>query len=100
MPLKYADSGFTRYGDTIFPTAEVKTTLMRKHLCSFALLIFVMSSCSSLPAAHRDSLPPGQAKKVDGAQSARDYAPGRQKKVKNTPDRGSHPRDAGQDGAL
>jgi hypothetical protein len=49
------------------------------------MLAAVFSSCQRkvvivkrTPAPHR--LPPGQAKKITGAQSARAYAPGHQKK--------------------
>jgi len=49
------------------------------------LILLVGSSChrrvvvvKNRPATHR--LPPGQAKKITGSQSARSYAPGQQKK--------------------
>jgi hypothetical protein len=53
----------------------------------FVLTIIVMMSSSchrkvvvvkGRPATHR--LPPGQAKKITGAKSAKAYAPGQQKK--------------------
>lgn len=53
----------------------------------FVLTIIVMMSSSchrkvvvvkSSPTTHR--LPPGQAKKITGAKSAKAYAPGQQKK--------------------
>ena len=53
----------------------------------FVLTIIVMMSSSchrkvvvvkGSPATHR--LPPGQAKKITGAKSAKAYAPGQQKK--------------------
>lgn len=56
----------------------------------FAALLFTLASCSrrstivvSSGTAQRTNLPPGQAKKVYGG-SAKDYAPGQQKKKGGT----------------
>lgn len=50
-----------------------------------AMIVLVASGCHrkvvvvrKTPATHR--LPPGQAKKITGAKSAKAYAPGQQKK--------------------
>jgi hypothetical protein len=51
------------------------------------LTAFIMTSCAvvvteSKPAQEK-KVPPGQAKKQTGSQSAKPYAPGQQKKKKN-----------------
>jgi hypothetical protein len=60
---------------------------MRMNYIVFVLAAIIMfgSSChrrvvviKGSPATHR--LPPGQAKKITGAKSAKAYAPGQQKK--------------------
>ena len=55
---------------------------MRRFL---GILLIIMISVSTLSSCytsqgHRRNMPPGHAKKVYGHQSARDYAPGHQKK--------------------
>lgn len=54
-------------------------------IITMIIMAAICSSCyrkvvvvKSTPAHHR--LPPGQAKKITGSQSARAYAPGQQKK--------------------
>lgn len=42
------------------------------------LSIFVLSACVHTHTVHK--IPPGQAKKMTGAKSAKQYAPGQQKK--------------------
>jgi hypothetical protein len=41
--------------------------------------VTLMASCSANYHANKNGIPPGQAKKITGAQSAKDYAPGQQK---------------------
>jgi hypothetical protein len=53
----------------------MKTLLLLSFL--FAVLIF--SSCI-VKETSKTNLPPGQAKKVAGTQSAKPFAPGQQKK--------------------
>lgn len=45
-------------------------------------IAFTMVSCTTHRHTHTSSngLPPGQAKKITGSQSAKQYAPGQQKK--------------------
>jgi hypothetical protein len=53
------------------------------------LSAFIMTSCAAVvvteskPAPQEKKVPPGQAKKQTGSQSAKPYAPGQQKKKKN-----------------
>jgi len=56
---------------------------MKKHqlLLFFAITIFIVS-CTHRVYVVKRPLPPGQAKKVTGQQSAKAYAPGQQKKKK------------------
>jgi len=56
---------------------------MKKYLLLFSVLLCMLSSCATIHTTRQDPLPPGQAKKVHGDQSARDYAPGQQNKNKN-----------------
>ena len=56
---------------------------MKKYLLLFLVVLFMFSSCASIHTTRQDPLPPGQAKKVHGDQSAKDYAPGQQNKNKN-----------------
>jgi uncharacterized protein YceK len=62
---------------------------MKKIIVLIVLLIavlFLMSNCSSHTVhakstkAPEKTLPPGQMKKLTGSQSAKQYAPGQQKK--------------------
>jgi hypothetical protein len=53
---------------------------MKKSLV-IALAALVVSACSSTTVVTNKPLPPGQAKKVTGSQSAAPYAPGHQKKA-------------------
>jgi hypothetical protein len=47
---------------------------------SVILMIVFQASCSlKLNSKSSGHLPPGQAKKISGSQSARNYAPGHQK---------------------
>jgi len=53
-----------------------------KNLASAVLLLivlFFMSCTVKLPSRSTGNLPPGQAKKVAGAQSASSFAPGHNK---------------------
>jgi hypothetical protein len=62
--------------------ANAKTDQMKK-LLTYVLVISILSACSTTIAVKGNSpkpLPPGQAKKVTGSQSAKPYAPGQQKK--------------------
>jgi len=52
-----------------------------KKLIFFFCTILVMASCTYHSHRHVTNLPPGQAKKVTGAKSAKAYAPGQQKKM-------------------
>ena len=55
---------------------------MKKALFLFFLLgVIITSSCTHhYHDSNSAGLPPGQAKKVTGSQSAKPYAPGQQKK--------------------
>jgi len=53
---------------------------MKKYLLFFSVLLLTLSSCATLHTTHQDTMPPGQAKKMHGDKSARDHAPGQQKK--------------------
>jgi len=55
---------------------------MKKALfLSFLLGVIITSSCTHHHhSSNSGGLPPGQAKKVTGSQSAKPYAPGQQKK--------------------
>ena len=52
---------------------------LRWLLCCSALVI---SSCGGIHMTGNEKLPPGQAKKINGDQSAKAYAPGQQKNNK------------------
>jgi hypothetical protein len=57
--------------------------IMKKSIFLLWLLgVFVSSSCTHHHhhGSNSAGLPPGQAKKVTGSQSAKPYAPGQQKK--------------------
>jgi len=59
---------------------------MKKSSYSLAVIILLViaTACSSTTIVHAPKpLPPGQAKKVTGIQSAKPYAPGQQKNKKN-----------------
>jgi hypothetical protein len=58
---------------------------MKKPLLWISTCLIILSSCASVHNTGSSQLPPGQAKKVDGEQSAKAYAPGQQKKNKNKP---------------
>jgi hypothetical protein len=60
-----------------------KKKTMKKFLLLLSVLSISVSSCATIHTTQRDPLPPGQAKKVNGDQSAREYAPGQQNKNKN-----------------
>ncbi len=57
--------------------------MMKKYLLLICALLIAFSSCATIHTSRHDPLPPGQAKKVHGDQSAREYAPGQQNKNKN-----------------
>lgn len=53
--------------------------------CLFMVIVFMASACTSTtlvstPSTSSRNMPPGQAKKTTGSQSAKAYAPGQQKK--------------------
>jgi len=48
-------------------------------LLFFFLMLFMAACTVKLSSKSPKSLPPGQAKKIAGSQSARPYAPGQQK---------------------
>jgi len=62
----------------------VKKIILTPALLFIAVLL--MFSCSKKVVVHNNphGLPPGQAKKVTGSQSAKPYAPGQQKKSGGT----------------
>jgi hypothetical protein len=64
-------------------------SISTKHLTRFllcAFLIFTLQSCvvathtTQVKQTPNGKVPPGQAKKATGSQSAKPYAPGQQKK--------------------
>ncbi len=55
------------------------------RITSLLALAFLLSKCSSGVFVSNGKVPPGQAKKAAGTQSAKPFAPGQQKKAV-TPD--------------
>jgi hypothetical protein len=52
-----------------------------KKIFNLILVAIMVSACSKPIVVNKPKpLPPGQAKKVTGSQSAKEYAPGQQKK--------------------
>ncbi len=49
-------------------------------LIGIIFVVMLMASCSAHTHANKNGIPPGQAKKITGAKSAKAYAPGQQKK--------------------
>jgi hypothetical protein len=56
----------------------------KQQLFIILALIFVFSSCTYRVHTTKVVVPPGQAKKITGSQSAKPYAPGQQKKKGKT----------------
>ncbi len=52
---------------------------MKKFLVLALAAGFALTACKSVHTNAHGDLPPGQAKKVTGEQSAKNYAPGQQK---------------------
>ncbi len=50
-----------------------------KLLISLTLSLLILSSCTCVKTTGSGKIPPGQAKKVTGSQSAKPYAPGQNK---------------------
>jgi len=65
-----------------FSIIQTDENCMKKSIFLMLLLgIIVASSCTHhYHSSNSAGLPPGQAKKVTGSQSAKPYAPGQQKK--------------------
>jgi len=57
-----------------------KTAMKRLILPGAFLLLIIASSCTYQSHPQTGRMPPGQAKKVYGTQSAKPFAPGQQKK--------------------
>jgi len=57
-------------------------TKFRKIASTILVLVFVLSlsGCTVMFSAGSNDLPPGQEKKLNGDKSAREYAPGQEKK--------------------
>ena len=54
---------------------------MKFFLALAVSAVFFLGSCTVYhTAGHSGKVPPGQAKKISGRKSARDHAPGQQKK--------------------
>lgn len=49
-------------------------------LISLSFLLLSFASCTSFRTTGSGKIPPGQAKKITGSQSAKPYAPGQQNK--------------------
>jgi hypothetical protein len=70
----------------------MKTSIRALGIILLIATVFTSTSCSRHSHAHStviisnksNSLPPGQAKKVYGQQSAKEFAPGQQKKKGGT----------------
>jgi hypothetical protein len=59
----------------------MKTTRFLKYLFTIVLLTLFVTSCSvHTSSSNSGKIPPGQAKKMSGSKSAKNYAPGQQKK--------------------
>lgn len=52
---------------------------MKKVILIALMSAFVLNSCKSVHTNAHGDLPPGQAKKITGEKSAKNYAPGQQK---------------------
>lgn len=52
---------------------------MKKLILLGLLAAFTLASCKTVHTNAHGELPPGQAKKITGEQSAKAYAPGQQK---------------------
>ena len=52
--------------------------VLKKMALAFTIVMFV-TSCIAVGSNGDNGLPPGQVKKVTGAKSARNYAPGHNK---------------------
>jgi hypothetical protein len=63
------------------PIFESSNFLMKKIIS--VLFVFVLVACARPVIVNKNvkPLPPGQAKKLTGSQSAKPYAPGQQKKT-------------------
>lgn len=66
----------------IFTVLKVNTYFMNKFLVLLSIVsLFFMNSCvMHRTAGNSGKVPPGQAKKAYGTQSAKPFAPGQQKK--------------------
>jgi hypothetical protein len=53
---------------------------MKKLLIMLFALSLVVSACTTVNVSNGKRIPPGQAKKITGEKSAKNYAPGQQKK--------------------
>lgn len=56
---------------------------MKKLIFLLFVTSLLATSCKTMQHPGNGNLPPGQVKKATGRQSAREYAPGQQKKKKN-----------------
>lgn len=52
-------------------------------IIGIACVVMLLTSCSANYHANKNGIPPGQAKKITGDQSAKAYAPGQQKNKNN-----------------
>ena len=52
---------------------------MKRFLLLSLLASFALTSCKTVHTNAHGDLPPGQAKKITGEKSAKNYAPGQQK---------------------
>lgn len=60
----------------------MKISILTKILAVLFITSFTLSSCSTgigIPNKSAKRVPPGQAKKVSGSKSAKNYAPGHNK---------------------
>ncbi|KIA92691.1 MULTISPECIES: hypothetical protein [unclassified Flavobacterium] len=59
----------------------MKATGFLKYFFTIILLTLFVASCSiHTSSSNSGKIPPGQAKKMSGSKSAKNYAPGQQKK--------------------
>jgi hypothetical protein len=57
--------------------------MMNWKKCLFGGLVLLASGCTRPLFSTRPIVPPGQAEKISGSQSAKPHAPGQQKKLAN-----------------